>query len=86
MWKTSPAWTAPAGSSVKPTNFCMRLVDSSPLPIIVFDTAGKITLWNPAAERVFGWRAEEVLGKPIPFIPEEKMEEHRACAPRTFAA
>ena len=58
--------------------FLHALVDSSPLPIIVFDTAGKITLWNPAAERVFGWRAEEVLGKPIPFIPEDKIEEHRA--------
>ena len=58
--------------------FLHALVDSSPLPIIVFDTAGKITLWNPAAERVFGWRAEEVLGKPIPFIPEDKLEEHRS--------
>ena len=58
--------------------FLHALVDSSPLPIIVFDIAGNITLWNPAAERVFGWRAEEVLGKPIPFIPEDKLEEHRA--------
>jgi two-component system cell cycle sensor histidine kinase/response regulator CckA len=58
--------------------FLHALVDSSPLPIIVFDTSGNITLWNPASERVFGWRAEEVLGKPIPFIPDEKVEEHRA--------
>ncbi len=54
------------------------LTDSSPLPIIVFTSDGNITLWNPAAERLFGWSAEEVLGKPIPFIPEEKLEEHRA--------
>lgn len=28
-------------------------------------------MWNPAAERLFGWRADEVLGHPIPLIPEE---------------
>jgi PAS domain S-box-containing protein len=58
--------------------FLNSLVHSSPLPIIVFDTAGALTLWNPAAERVFGWRAEEVLGKRIPFVPAEKAAEHRS--------
>src|SRR5581483_5934994 len=56
--------------------------ESSPLPIIVSTSYGDITLWNPAAERLFGWGAEEVLGKPIPFIPEEKLEEHRAMQAR----
>jgi PAS domain S-box-containing protein len=58
------------------------IVDSSPLPILVFTPDGKITLWNPAAERVFGWRADEVLGRPLPFIPEDKREEHRAMRAR----
>ncbi len=42
------------------------LVNSSPVPIGVSDEAGNIVLWNPAAERVFGWAADEVLGKPGP--------------------
>jgi two-component system, chemotaxis family, sensor kinase Cph1 len=58
------------------------LVQSSPLPIVVLTRNGDITLWNPAAERLFGWKAEEVLGGPLPFIPEEKRAEHRALRER----
>lgn len=53
------------------------LIDSSPLPIVTLATTGEITLWNPAAERLFGWTASEVLGKPIPFVPQDKLAEHR---------
>ncbi len=58
------------------------LVESSPLPIVVLTQNGNVTLWNPAAERLFGWKAEEVLGQPLPFIPQEKREEHRAMRER----
>jgi PAS domain S-box-containing protein len=53
------------------------LVHASPLPIVALAPGGNITVWNQAAERTFGWKAEEVLGKPLPFIPEDKLEEHR---------
>lgn len=58
------------------------LINASPLPIITFTTDGNITRWNPAAERVFGWNEAEVLGKPLPFIPPEKLAEHRAMRAR----
>jgi PAS domain S-box-containing protein len=58
------------------------LIVASPLPIVAFTRDGAITLWNPAAERVFGWSEAEVLGKPLPFIPEEKTSEHRAMRDR----
>lgn len=32
--------------------------------IIAADRNGKITSWNPAAERLYGWNAEEVVGLP----------------------
>ena len=54
------------------------LVHASPLPIVALAPGGNITVWNKAAERTFGWTAEEVLGKPMPFIPPDKLEEHRA--------
>ncbi len=54
------------------------LIHDAPLSIVAFDASGKIQLWNPAAERMFGWTAEEVLGKPHPIVPEEKQEEFRA--------
>ncbi|HET8549554.1 MAG TPA: PAS domain S-box protein, partial [Bryobacteraceae bacterium] len=52
------------------------LIDASPLPIVVITSSGAVTVWNAAAERVFGWTAEEVLGRPLPFIPPEKRAEH----------
>jgi PAS domain S-box-containing protein len=36
--------------------------------IIIHDLEGRISFWNPAAERIFGWRAEEVLGKSAELI------------------
>src|SRR5688572_9352285 len=50
------------------------LVDSSPLPIVVFNPDGKVKLWNPAAEQVFGWQAAETVGRPIPFSVEDKIQ------------
>jgi PAS domain S-box-containing protein len=54
------------------------VIETSPLPIVTFALDGAITLWNPAAEQLFGWMAAEVLGKPIPFIPADKQAEHAA--------
>lgn len=36
---------------------------TSPLATFEADTKGIITRWNPAAERIFGWSAEEALGQ-----------------------
>jgi two-component system, cell cycle sensor histidine kinase and response regulator CckA len=47
---------------------------SSPVPIIAVDTEGRVTTWNPAAEAVFGWNQQEVLGKPLPTVPSEEAE------------
>jgi PAS domain S-box-containing protein len=46
------------------------LVAASPVAIVTVDPQFRITMWNPAAERMFGWRAEEVLGEVTPIIPE----------------
>ncbi|MFA5808354.1 MAG: PAS domain S-box protein, partial [bacterium] len=53
------------------------VVYSSPLAIVTFDKDGNIGMWNPAAERMFGWRAEEVMGRPHPIVPEDKQDEFR---------
>jgi PAS domain S-box-containing protein len=39
------------------------------------DTDANIRLWSPAAEQLFGWKADEVIGKPLPFMPEELRSE-----------
>lgn len=37
---------------------------SSPLAIIAIDPRGCVTAWSPAAERVLGWPADRVVGRP----------------------
>ncbi|WP_354670828.1 PAS domain S-box protein [Actinomadura sp. DC4] len=41
-----------------------------------------VRLWNPAAERLFGWHAEEAVGQALRTIPEEYTAEHRAVLER----
>lgn len=54
------------------------LISASPLAIVTFDIEGVITMWNPAAERMFGWTAGEAIGRFHPIVPEEKKDEFRA--------
>ncbi len=42
------------------------LVAASPLAIVAFDLEGRVEVWNPSAERLFGWTAEEMIGGPAP--------------------
>ena len=50
--------------------------------IVAFSTERTVLLWNPAAERMFGWTAAEVVGREPPLIPEEFQAEHNAVLER----
>ena len=45
--------------------FQARLLDSVGQAVISTDDARRITYWNEAAARIFGWSADEVLGRSI---------------------
>ena len=51
------------------------VIQASPFAIVSLDTAGAVKSWNPAAERIFGWTAEEVLDQVPPFVGAFYMEE-----------
>ena len=58
------------------------VVESAADAIVAFSTDRSVLLWNPAAERMFGWPAAEVLGLEPPIIPEELQAEHNAVLER----
>ena len=58
------------------------VIDSAADAIVAFGTDRTVVLWNPAAERMFGWGSAEVIGHEPPNIPEERAAEHTAVLER----
>jgi len=54
----------------KTSGLLQTLVDASPLAIVVLDEESRVLLWSPAAERMFGWTADEAIGQVVPFVPK----------------
>lgn len=56
------------------------LFRAAPAAILQLDPQGKVMKWNPAAQRIFGWKEEEVRGKALPLVlpgSEREFEELR---------
>jgi PAS domain S-box-containing protein len=49
-----------------------RLVQAAGDAIIAADPEGRIVSWNPAAERIFGFTAQEALGQTLDLIIPER--------------
>jgi diguanylate cyclase (GGDEF)-like protein/PAS domain S-box-containing protein len=50
------------------------VIHAAPMAIIARDKERTIRMWNPAAERMFGWREEEVLNTKTTIVPHHMME------------
>lgn len=53
-------------------SLCESIVEQSPIAIIVGDREGIVRLWNTGAQTMFGWSAEEAIGKSMDMIIPEK--------------
>ena len=63
------------------------IVDSSPLATQAFGMDRAVTVWNRASERIFGWTAEEVIGRPMPeaMVPDDERATSAERIRRTIA-
>ena len=63
-------------SAEEQIRFQARLLDAVGQPIIATNPQGTIIYWNRAAEKLYGWPKEEVIGRPIVEVtPSEEMLE-----------
>ena len=67
----------PFSSLRESTQTLNALIAASPLAIVIIDTEQRVQLWSPAAEQMFGWTEAEVLGKPLPIVPENEKQNVR---------
>jgi two-component system, cell cycle sensor histidine kinase and response regulator CckA len=61
------------------------IVGAAPAAVITADADGRVRLWNPAAEQMFGWTAAEVVGRPAPIVPPDRSDEDRAARQAALA-
>ncbi|MFV8367956.1 PAS domain S-box protein [Flavobacterium sp. LB2R40] len=55
------------------------IFDGAPDPVIVIDSESNVLKWNPKAEAVFGWKTDEIIGKPLYefIVPIQYRELHK---------
>ncbi|UGB37100.1 PAS domain-containing protein [Frateuria soli] len=79
---------ARAEAALRATSNRLKLIleSTTGYGVLTLDLEGRITLWNAGAQRLLGWKEEEVLGKraDIFFTPEDRdqgvLEEEMKCA------
>ena len=60
------------------------VIESSAAAIVSVTPDFRVTTWNKAAERIFGWTAEETLGGPWLFVPPDRSENARRLYERAM--
>jgi PAS domain S-box-containing protein len=51
------------------------LIGAAPVAVLEVDLDTRVVRWNAAAERIYGWRADEVLGERVPLVPPDREAE-----------
>lgn len=61
------------------------VMDSVPSAIMTLTAAGKVGLWSRGAERIFGWRRDEVEGRDPPFLAPDNAAQEASLRRRILA-
>jgi PAS domain S-box-containing protein len=63
------------------------ITDSARDAILMMDTAGRVSYWNPAAERILGYTREEAIGQSLHtfIVPQRFLAAHAAAYPAFLA-
>lgn len=76
MSESDDAMGAPAEPFGDKAGLLAAVIASTPDAIIGLDLDGNVTVWNDAAERLYGFKAAEMIGHPINrVVPPERTEE-----------
>jgi PAS domain S-box-containing protein len=71
----SPQENHPTVKWAQENEILTALIEASPLAIYSIDCNARVTSWNRASEKIFGWKASEVMGKPLPIVPSHWLEQ-----------
>jgi PAS domain S-box-containing protein len=66
--------------------YLQAIVELSPTAIVVTDLRARVTAWNPAAEHLFGYTAEEAIGQSLDDLVATREDLHEEGARYTQAA
>lgn len=61
------------------------VIDSAPIAVVAIDRERRVRMWNRHATQLFGWEAEEVLGRAAVLIPPDRTDERDAIIARVNA-
>ena len=84
MTSTTDSRAKPSHQATSPAEDATlaAIVRSAPDAVISKTVDGIVTSWNAAAERLYGYRAEQMIGKPIEStFPQEKMRRKTTATP-----
>ena len=61
------------------------VMDAVPAAIVTLTSSGKVGLWSRGAERIFGWRRDEVEGNDPPYLAPENVAQAASLRQRVMA-
>ena len=84
IWVIASAAHASTAELRKSNTKFSGVVQISEDAIVTVDESHTITLFNPGAEKIFGYRAEEVIGRPIHLLLPERYRAMHAAHMKAF--